>query len=468
MGKKVLVIGTYSSEGVDSFDWWQELPNLSDYDTVILDTTKIANYWFIGGRLKYSEEDDEYLLSNVNQDDERLRSNFGLVRDKLIEMLEFEVTIYALFTPKIVVTHELGPEYVSESLGFGKAYARFTSTDQWCPIPIEMVTEKGKTILVQDSSYEKYFGNFKGWEYYFVPESLQIADLERYYEDRYKVQVRLLPIATNKVMKPIAVEIVTYFHRWAHDVDEPKGGWDSVPEKQGGSLAFLPTIDRYNTEPLIEVLLQRGKEFEETPPPSWVDAIEIPGEASLKAKIASEKQELEAIQAKIGEDEASLKELRKYKRLLYADGLELQDICRSTLDSLGVKTKPSPVSDEFMIGVSGKEALVEVKGHEKNILKRDISQLISDLGQLGMSVERPELVTGILIGNAWRRSLLKDRDTKHQPLFTETVVQYAEAQNIGLLPTLELFSAYCKVQEEPGCASEILDKLINTKGIIRF
>ena len=69
-----------------------------------------------------------------------------------------------------------------------------------------------------------------------------------------------------------------------------------------------------------------------------------------------------------------------------------------------------------MIEVSGKEALVEVKGHEKNIIKRDISQLISDLGQLGMSVKRPELVTGILIGNAWRHSLLKDRDTKHQPL----------------------------------------------------
>jgi hypothetical protein len=466
MGKKVLIIGTYSSEGADSFDWWQELPNLSDYDTVILDTTRIANFWLIAGRLKYSEEDNEYLLSKVNQDDERLRSNLSLVRNKLLEMLEFEVTIYAIFTPKIVVTHELGPEYVSESLGSGKAYARFVSTDSWCPISVEAVAEKGKTILVQDSSYGKYFREFKGWEYYFVPESVQSEDLERYYADRYKVRVNLLPIATNKVMKPVAVECHITFHMWAHEEEE--GAWRVVPEKHGGSLILLPTIDRYNTEPLIEILLQRGMEFEETPLPNWIGVIEIPGEASLKIEIAAERQKLETIQAKIEEDEASLAELRKYKRLLYADGLELQDICKSTLERLGAKTKPSPVSDEFMIEVDDKEALVEVKGSTKNIRKDDIGQLITDLGELIKLRDETEPIKGILIGNAWRLSPLDDRDRKEKPLFTGPVIRIAEHQNIGLLPTMELLRAYCKVLEQPDCRLEILDKLINTKGIIRF
>lgn len=467
MSKNVLVIGTYSAEGVDSFDWFQELPYLPDYDTIILDTTRIFNSWAYTGRVKQFEENG-YLLSNVNDTDEKMSSNIVLVKRKLLEMLEFPVNVYALYAPDIVVWVERGPEY--SLTGANPVRFRFIDTNDWCPISIDTIVEKGmqrgRKISVKDKSYEEYFKDFKGWDYYFVPDSLDIGELESHYRHRWKVTTGLEVIATNKVDKPLAIEFIPCFHRWAHDEDEEEGGWHSLPEKYGGSLTLLPTIDKYNTEALIEILLQRGKVFEETPPPTWVNDIEIPGEVPLEREIETQKEKLREAEASVKNKEASLREIRKYKRLLYDTGLSLQDVCKSTFEQLGAKTKPSEVSDEFIIEIEGKEALVEVKGNEKSIHKRDISQLITDRGQYLATTG--EYVKGILVGNAWRRSHPHDRDIKGKPIFPTHVVEIAEDQNIGLVSTTELFKAHCKALEEPQHKTEILSKIISGKGIIKL
>jgi len=440
MGKNVLIIGTYSAEGVDSFDWWEELPNLSDYDTVILDTTRILNHWFMAGRLKPGQHCD-YSISRVNEQDKRISSNLRLVRSKLLEIMKFDITVYAMYAPGVTVEYN-DPEYDTP--------VDYVGTNEWCPISIKTVREKGKTTYVKDNSYKEYFRNFKGWEYYFVPDSIEISAFQNYYENDEVTSV-LGVIATNKVEKPLAIEFTPRFHK---------------PVKTGGNLVLLPVADKYHTESLIEILLQRGRQFEETPVPSSVNDIKIPGEADLEREIAVQKQKLEAQQSKIEEREASLTKLQKHKRLLRCTGPELQEICKSTLEEIGAKTKPSAVTDEFMIEVDGKEALVEVKGNTKSITKDDLAQLIADLGQQIKVTNKPTIIRGILIGNAWRLLRLSDRATKD--VFTRHVVQYAEAQNIGLLSTTELFKAYCKVLVQPECNSEILDKLINSKGIIRF
>jgi len=450
MNKNILVIGTYSAEGIDSFDWWQELPNLSDYDTIILDTTRILNFWSLAGRLKQKRY-NVYSLSRANEQDKRINSNLNLIRQKLLEILEFDVTVYALYAPDVTVSYQEG------------GYKRLIYINNWCPIDIDTVSEKGKKIVVNDQSYAEFFKNFKGWEYYFEADSLKITKFQGYYERWWKVLPRLGAIASNKTERPIAVRFTPRFHFWR---DTKHTDWLPNPEKIGGSLVLLPTTDMYDTWSLIEILLRRGKIFEETPQPTWVDKIEIPGEASLKDAIATETKKLEAVQAEIKKREDSFMELKKHKRLLYATGPELQDICKSTLEQLGAKTKPSDVTDEFIIEIEDKEALVEVKGNEKSIHKRDISQLITDRGQYLATTD--QYVKGILIGNAWRRSHPQDRDIKGKPIFARHVVEIAEDQNIGLVSTTELFKAYCKRLQEPQCKTEILNKIISGKGIIKF
>lgn len=459
MGKKVLLIGTYFAEGVDSFDWWQELPNISDYDIIILDTTRIFNFWSIAGRVEQLAE-NEYFLPTPNDQDKKIQSNIQLVGDKLLEILEFAVIVYVLYSPEIIVWEH------AQSMYGGEARSRFVGTNDWCPISIDTVAEKGKIIYVKDESYKEYFRDFKGWDYYFVPDSLEINEFESCYRSKWKVTSGLKVIATNKVEKPLAVEFTPWFHKWAHDEDEEEGGWYQVPEQRGGSLILLPTIDKYNTESLIELLLQKGKEFEETPPPSWVSTIEIPGEATLKSQITTEKQSLEILESRIKELESSLSGLQKYKGLLYETGLTLQELVKSTLEKLGAKIKPSIVTDEFIIEISGKEALIEVKGNTKSITKDDVAQLVIDLMQhLKTTAEE---IDGILIGNAWRLLPTEDRGIKSTPIFTGHAIRAAQNHSVRLLSTTELFKAYRKMLEEPQHKQEILNKIINSKGIIKL
>lgn len=366
---------------------------------------------------------------------------------KLVEILEFNVTVYALYTTDIKRVTEDGTCAIH--------------ADAWCPIEIPTVDEKGKTILVKDKAYEEYFKDFKGWQYHFDIDSLRIGAFEVAYGSKWKVNVELNVIATNKVNKPIAIEFIPLFHGWKTDTHR---AWEEMPTKIGGRLVLLPVIDAFHTEPHIEVLLRRIKGFEETPPPKWVSSIEIPGEVPLKNEIAVEKQSLEAVESKVKGLEDSLTELEKYKGLLYETGLTLQELVKSTLEKLGAEIKPSIVTDEFIIGIGGKEALIEVKGLTRSISKDDIGQLIVDKGEHLKATG--EDIKGILIGNAWRLLPLEQRDTRDTLIFPVDIAKIARNQDIGLISTTELFNAFCKTLEEPQYKKKVLNKIIAGKGVI--
>lgn len=476
MNKKILLISSHLFQGVESFDWFQELPNIGDYGLVILDTPRIFTFWSLAGRLEHLGG-NEYSLPEIDETAKKIKANLLLVKKKLIEILEFDVTVYALYSPDI----RIGTKFDSSLLASGPhssqppygVYPRpkwylseFINTNDWCPISIRTVEEEGKTILIKDKSYEEYFKNFKRWQYYFVPDSLAIDALENYYESRWKVTVEPGPIGTNKLDKPIALALFPLFHNWVRGWEGELSSWSCVPEKMGGPLVLLPVDDPYNTRSLIEVLLRRIKGFEKTPPPEWVSSIEIPGEAPLRSEIATEERKLQAIESKIGRLRASLRELQGYKGLLYETGLPLQELVKSTLEKFGASTEPSPVSDEFIISAGGRKALIEVKGISKGISKDDLGQLIVDKGEYIKLTGQD--IKGILIGNAWRLLPLRQRDTRGKSIFPHNIVQIAQDQDVGLVSTTELFRAFCKTLEEPEYKEAVLNKIITGKGVITF
>lgn len=444
MSEKVLVIGTYLAEGVDSFDWWQQLPNISEYDTIILDTTKIFGFIETSGRLEHRKDNIYAIDGSENETYKQISANLNLVRNKLTEKLEFESTIYALYSPESIINY-----HPVQYDGMGKSYTGSIRTNGWCPISITVIQETGKFIRVIDTAYRDYFKDFKEWQYYFDSDSLEIADIANYYDGKRVVWFKLNPIAVNKVEKPIAIE-----------VDFSFGG------RVGGRIVLLPISNRYDTNASISYLIQLDKQFEVTLPPSWVNDIEIPGETLLREKVINDKQRLEAIKTEVKESEKSLAEFTRYKGLLYETGITLQELVKTTLEKLGAGIEPSTVTDEFVINIAGKKALVEVKGNTKSISKRDLGQLVTDLGEHLKATD--EDIGGILIGNAWRLEPLEARDTHHKPVFSQAVVKIAENRSIGLISTIELFKAHSQLLENPTAKKEILNKIIGGVGIIKI
>lgn len=453
MNKELLIIGSYFSESLQSYSWSSELPNLSDFDTIVLDTTKILHSLLMAGKLKHLGE-KRYYLPKIYEGDKKIQSNIQLVKDKLLEILAFDVTVYALYLPEANIL------YKSAGGIYGKGdYWSFFDTNDWCPIQLDIEHEKGKFINIRDDSLQGYFKDFKGWEYYFIQGSLDIELLQRYYSEQV-IHPILSPIAVNKVDKPIAVKFIPVFF--------PPGTEHFELEKAhfGGKLNILPVIDPYHTESLIESLLRVSKIVEVVPPPHWVKTIEIPGEAKIKRKMDTEHAELIRIENKFKESMNSLSNLQKMKRILYETGLNLQELVKLTLVELGIKVKPSKVTDEFIIEISGNEALIEVKGNVKSITKDDVAQLVTD--QMEHLKQTDQEINGILIGNAWRLEIPENRDVSNKPIFSRDAIRVAENHNIGLLSTTELFKAYCQILEDPTQKDEVLNKIIGGVSVIKL
>jgi hypothetical protein len=453
MGSTILVIGYYDSREVDSFSWWQDLPNISEYDTIIIDTTKLVRHW--AGRIEHVSENDYTLLHESDLDD-KIDRNLELVRNKLLEKMEFDASIYVLYTPEISIYRPpRSPIH----------------TQFWRPFSFDTISEPGKVINVVESSYQTYFNDFKEWKLYFVPSSIGISEIRDYYLGKWAVTFEVNEIAVNKVRKPLAFELVLFFHRYATDEEalryEPaERPYESVAHHKGSRLVLLPVSSEYDTVPCIENILQISRQFEQAPPPTWTDDIEIPGEAALKNEIKSFEQQVEKITAKMGRVKELLTELQKHKELLYETGLPLQKIVESTLVKLGAAVEPSVVTDEFIMNAHNRRILVEVKGNSKSISKSDLGQLITDLGEHLKATD--EEIDGILIGNAWRLLPVKERNTHNKPIFPQNVVRIAERRNIGLLSTTELFKAFCETLEDPNRKKDILDKVVGGQGVITF
>ena len=470
MNTQTLVIGeSYAGLVPESVPWHSDnLPNLSDYETIILDTFGITDCL-----LPMAEPlDNGYLIAEPNRLAQRVVSNCLRIQEKLVEVLGFPdspVNVYALYHPRISIdfTFEAGSATLVDVPGWTRKNNRFTkihfATDSWCPIRVGVVRDKGKTICIVDQSYKQYFGHFHGWENCFAPDDLDTEVLDGLCNHRWKITVLPEPIATNKTNRPIALELHLFLHRYYSD-EEHGRSWEKMPFTNGGTLALLPVAEKNQREGLIQLLLARGKGA--IPPPYWVNDIELPGEAQLKTEIASQQEMLEKVKTQLSELESSLVEIQKYKALLYETGLSLEEICKLTLAKLGAKVKPSIVTDEFIIEACGKEALVEVKGNEKSISKRDLSQLITDVGEHMTATE--EEIHGILIGNAWRLLPVGERGMNDKPIFPDNVTSIATNHSIGLVSTIELFQAYCKGLEQPQCKPGILDRIINSKGVVNL
>ncbi len=474
MDKSVLVIGIGDVKGIESYNWYDELPNLADFDVIILDTTKILDFWLTAGRLQ-SQKHRSYLLSDVRDEDFKIRKNFDLIKRKLREILEFPRNIYALYAPTISI--ESKSEVESDSLkkdGWvdadvvpriimrAKARLGVLKTNDWCPVLIQAVLETGKRIEVQNKVYEQYFEDFKEWNYYFAPESIDISYVQSDYESQAMVEPDLGFIATNKSNKPIAIAIHFGFHRWS----QFESGWAAKPYKIGGPLVLLPVESPSHVGLHIQRILEIESVCLATLPPSWTNTIEMPGEAKIKSEIGTLKEQIATTESKIQQLRLSLSELERHKGLLYEKGIKLQELVKSTLQELGAVIEPSIVTDEFIINIGGDRVLVEVKGTERGILKRHLGQLHLDLGR--HEDETGEQIKGILIGNAWILLPPESRGSNDNPIFHNNVRDDAVKIGISLLSTVELFEAFCKTLSDPGLKEDILNKIINGQGEITF
>jgi len=423
MKNKILIIGDYEAKGADSCKWDGNLYNLTDYDIVIIDTGCLYKIWSITSPGAYNLRQ----WSEVTQSIER---NFKYIRKKIIESILIETQIFVLFNPTSTLSYWSG--YAHSSL----------RTNDWLPISVETQFESGTTIILKNRTYQEYFKRLKSWKYYHVPKkSSGDSEVQEFYKP-HNIKVQRKIIATNKLGKPLAMELVP--------------SYDNT--EQNSRIILLPATSEDPSDD-IDTIISLTKSIDQTEAPDWVNSIEITNESTLKV-------ELDAAEHQLMEKRDNYYNLVKHKSLLYDYSYPLQDICELTLKELGANIKPSVVTDEFIIEYNGKEALVEVKGKSKSVDKDDIGQLITDIGQHVAETGKP--IKGLFIGNGWRNLPPHEREAGNKKTFPKEIVHIAETQNIGLLSSVDLLDAYCHWLDGKLTKERFLDTILTSSGIIRL
>lgn len=232
---------------------------------------------------------------------------------------------------------------------------------------------------------------------------------------------------------------VTVWGKMINPNKEVLGGLYSLikPEGAGKFLSLPPQDDPSES---LSILLESLNIFEKTPPPSWIENIQIPGEIKIRESIETIQKEITNSETAKKNEEKKLNELIRYKKLLYSTDNELENIVIDSLNLIGfsnVRGGRSPEKedalfdfdlDDFDLGV------IEVKGKTKKVELADFRQTDDwawDYRNEGKKVK------AILIATCFR---LEDTASSTQKRMSfEDHQEYIEQHKIAVLPTWTLF-----------------------------
>lgn len=454
--ERVVIIGTEKHYGVHSTTWTGEgMPNIADYDKVIIDTSSF-DYILEKARVDktYREQNEELLR--------RIRDNQNSVKERLIHLLHSNGDIYSICSQH---------QWCSISM--------YTSCDNyaWSPIPIYTVEEYGKTKKVIENIFEHYLQFVNEWSFYFRTEYeySSLREIHDFYKEKYYVRPVISVIAENRYKKPLSIAMWYQLYEFDNDRDldraiESPSDFNSDEAKHihtSGSIILLPPPTKIDRREAISMIIEDHLGIhQKTPPPNGIDKIFVPGEGSLKREIKDNLDKIEELKAKISELATLEKGKTQFKQLIYETGTPLEDICKLTFGELGCEVDDS--IEDFILIKGDKEAIVEVKGREGTILRGDGSQLAQNRRNYVVQKEKDiREVKAILLGNPWRVEFPIEERDKKEP-FAPHLVKDAQVEDMALVSTVELFNAYCAFLEGRVTSEDIINRLFLGVGITQL
>jgi hypothetical protein len=451
--KRVIVIGSEGHYGVKTTSWESEdIPNVADYDAVILETASLAS--ILNQSSKEQNKDSLQVIDH----------NLDTIRNMLLEVLHSKGSIYAICSP------EVRARYGTTPWGHISNY-------EWSPIPVNLSKEAGQTIQLVDESFSHYFQFVKSWAFCFEgleSGTLFLENVTQYYGGRYYVRSVIEIIAKNRYEKPIAIRIGYTLHEpvklsptsvalaRATGWDTPK--YDQEIQLTSGSIVLLPITTEINSREAINLLLEDLYQIQQvTPPPEGIDDISMPNEDLLSQEIEERRVKIQSLSDEIGDLEKRKRGLDKFKQLLYETGKPLEDICKLVLQELGGKT--DAFAEDFLLISGDREAVIEVKGREGVIERKDGAQLSQNRKNCAISKgKETRAFKAILLANAWRL-IFPIGDRYKKDYFAPRLIKDAENDEMALVTTPELFDAYCKFLEGKATGEEIINRMFSGVGV---
>lgn len=304
------------------------------------------------------------------------------------------------------------------------------------PVSTVFSTEHGETIQDIHSDFRWYLERLKAWDYHFTIN----AQLET---ERGNFTGTIVPLAKNREGMNLAVRV-------------------QYPKK--GSITILPVTPNIDSLAAIErTVRELLGPSRQALPPTWSQALDIPGHADLSTKIDKTVSQISALEKLRSESVAERVRLEEWRGLVYSTGKQLEGLVARAFAALGATILPDKIgNEEFLLNLNGTECICEVKGVTGSATLTHLRQLIGHMLDAEQADGRKR--KGILVAATWREIDPAQRTENDNPDFPPNVVAFAKNNHICLITGLSLFHTLTTVMRYPDSGPGALGKVLATSG----
>jgi len=234
-----------------------------------------------------------------------------------------------------------------------------------------------------------------------------------------------------------------------------------------GPIFFIPTIN-LNEELVMEMVLRDiCGATTALQQPAWAEQMIVPGQNIIDDEISNVSSEMETVNEKLKDLQASREGKRQCLRLLYDTGTSLEEIVRETLKNLGAAVRPpeKPWQGNGLVRyeVRGRicEGILRIHGTDRTQFDEQELTMLHNLISLGIRKEKKKY-RGIFIGNS--RIRLKPLEREYP--FSRDFREDASLRHFVALTTHDLYECYTHMLSKGLNTDSFWSLIFETDGIL--
>jgi hypothetical protein len=446
---KIIIVGTsgYEQQSADSrvdcCAWGEisRLPNLRDYDVIILD------------------------LLSLNRE----QVDWPAFR----KLLNPTITKEILFSKGTVIT--VGDPRFEIPIATSRRDEVTEPFLSWSGLDFHWDNSSGDTVLFNDDydhhTYTEYVRYLRRWNYSFKGCTKDAGVFQNLYaQELLRAQGRSLRLdedgfCANRYGNSICFTVQILI---TQTVDRLGIRQEEVVLRSG-NLLFLPEIDLDHDQTILIVLRDICGIESDLPEPGWVEKFEAPGQKPVDEEIRRIEGELVSNRKALEAAQAKREQVRSCLKLLYGRGTSLERAVREVLRSLGAQvedpTEPGKEDGWVTVNVSGEtfEGVLEVKSTKNPQFGEDAIRQLLDWVHRGVQL-RQKKYKGICVGSSSVDKLLAERPWA----FSDSWEKSAELHGFVALKSEDLYQLHLLNAAGSLDRGEFWRKLFNTNGIFNF
>lgn len=236
-----------------------------------------------------------------------------------------------------------------------------------------------------------------------------------------------------------------------------------------GKIVFLPPVAEpgkgAERHPLAEAIVDCLRRLlaltADESPPRWVREHTLPGLAELEAERSAAQEALAGAQSRLNEADGRLRDLDRYRRLLWQEGkFGLETAVRDAFALLEFQVTKD-IDEPGALFTAGEKVLLEVEGSPQAVgmephyrLRRRLEQAIAETG-------RPQ--KGLIVVNGFRLAPPQERP----PQYSDALRVAAESMRYCLLASSDLFAVVKRhLEGDASAAGALRERLLSCEGAL--